>query len=125
MPRSAACQRGEAANVDSDLVAASPHLFWTVSADGDGAAVGPGARERFAYLRRAGASRCHVGLTMLPSPQDDPDRWFECASQMRALASSMRDPSVKLLALRVAKDLDWFAECLALHKGRRETPASR
>jgi hypothetical protein len=61
---------------------------------------------------------------MLRGPQDDPDRWFECASQMRALASSMRDPSVKLLALRVAKDLDWFAECLALHKGRRETPAS-
>jgi hypothetical protein len=50
---------------------------------------------------------------MLRGPQDDPDRWFECASQMRALASLMRDPSVKLLASRVAKHLDWFAERLA------------
>jgi hypothetical protein len=35
---------------------------------------------------------------------------------MRALADTIKDPSGRLLALLVAKDLDWFAEWLALPK---------
>jgi hypothetical protein len=64
-----------------------------------------------------------AGFIMLPSPHDGPDRWHECASEMHALAAAVRDPSVKLLASRVAKDLDWFAECLALGEGRSWSPA--
>jgi hypothetical protein len=88
-----------------------------MSADGDGAAVAPARLSVLRIWGVPGLLAATAGLIMLPSSKDDPDRWFKCASQMRAVGSSVRDPSVKLLALRVAKDLDWFAECLALHEG--------
>jgi hypothetical protein len=91
-----AYRRGGVAAV-SNLCAASPHQF----RPGQGASY----------------------FAMLPTLEDSPSRWFECASEMRALASAIRDPSVKLFALRVANDLDWFAECLALQEKRPETPA--
>jgi hypothetical protein len=52
---------------------------------------------------------------MLPDLKDDPGR-LDCAGEMRALAATIKDPSGRLLALLVAKDLDWFAEWLVLQK---------
>jgi hypothetical protein len=117
LPRSAACQRGEAANVDSDLVAASPHQFWTVRACERGR-----SPARASVLRICGVPGLLIaamGFIMLPGLHDDPDRWFECASEMRALASAIKDPSGRSVALLVAKDLDWF-EWLALQKAPPE-----
>jgi hypothetical protein len=57
---------------------------------------------------------------MLPGLQDDHRHWLDCANEMRALAATIKDPSGRLLALLVAKDLDWIAEWLALQKGRPE-----
>jgi hypothetical protein len=55
---------------------------------------------------------------ILPDLQDDAKRWFDCATEMRTLASDIIDSDGRALALKVAKDLGWFAEWLALQKER-------
>jgi hypothetical protein len=93
---------------------APPIVGRCVPLRGDGAAVEP--RHVQAYCVSAscrGLLIAGMGFIVLPSAQDDPDCWFACGSQMRAFASTTRNPTVKLLALRLAKNFDWCAECLS------------
>jgi hypothetical protein len=59
---------------------------------------------------------------MLPNLDDDPERWFECANKMRALASEMMDTDGRVMALKIAKDLDWLAEWLVVQNERSKPP---
>jgi len=54
---------------------------------------------------------------MLPNLQDDPNGWFQCATEMRVLAQTM-DSDGRVMALMVARDLDWLAEWLTLRNER-------
>jgi hypothetical protein len=62
---------------------------------------------------------------MLPTLHGDPKRWFDCATKMRKLASEITDSDGRATALRVAKDLEWFAKWLALQTERRAKSSSR
>jgi hypothetical protein len=53
---------------------------------------------------------------MLPRLVDDPKRWLECAAQMRSLAAEITDSDGRVIAVRTAKDLDWFAEWIGLQR---------
>jgi hypothetical protein len=53
---------------------------------------------------------------MLPTLVDDPKLWLECAAEMRLVAAKITDTDGKVIALRVVKDLEWFAEWADLQK---------
>jgi hypothetical protein len=53
---------------------------------------------------------------MLPRLIDDPKRWLECAAEMRLVAFEIADSDGRVIALRVAKDLEWFADWVDLRK---------
>jgi hypothetical protein len=55
----------------------------------------------------------------LPRLVDDPKRWLECAAQMRSVAAEITDSDGRVIAVRIAKDLDWFAEWIGLQKERQ------
>jgi hypothetical protein len=58
---------------------------------------------------------------MLPPLIDDPNRWLECAVKMRLVAAEITDSDGKVIALRVAKDLEWFADWVDLRKNASTT----
>ena len=58
---------------------------------------------------------------MLPSLIDDPNRWQEFAVKMRLVAAEITDSDGKVIALRVAKDLEWFADWVDLRKNASTT----
>src|SRR3984885_9039042 len=58
---------------------------------------------------------------MLPPLIDDPNRWRECAVKMRLVAAEITDSDGKVIALRVAKDLEWFAVWVGLGKNPSPT----
>jgi hypothetical protein len=58
---------------------------------------------------------------MLPILVDDPEGWLKCAAQMRLMAAEITDSDGKVIALRVAKDLEWFADWVDL---RKNTPTA-
>jgi hypothetical protein len=62
---------------------------------------------------------------MLPNLHDDPERWFECANKMRVLASELMESDGRVMALKVAKDLDWLAEWLVVQNERSKHPTAR
>ena len=62
---------------------------------------------------------------MLPNLHDDPKRWFECANKMQVLASEMMDLDGRVMALKVANDLDWLAEWLVLQNEPPKPPSRR
>jgi hypothetical protein len=45
--------------------------------------------------------------------------WRNLAADMRLMAAEMADADGQIIALRAAKDLDWFAEWFDLKKERR------
>jgi hypothetical protein len=47
--------------------------------------------------------------------------WRNLAADMRLMAAEMAGADGKIIALRAAKDLDWFAEWFDLKKERRAT----
>ena len=53
---------------------------------------------------------------MMPPLFDDPNRWMEYAVKMRLVAAEITDSDGKVIALRVAKDLEWFADWVDLRK---------
>jgi hypothetical protein len=53
---------------------------------------------------------------MLPRLLDDPKRWLECAADMRSVAAEITDSDGRVIALRLAKDLEWFADWVSLRK---------
>ena len=53
---------------------------------------------------------------MLPRLLGDPKRWLECAADMRLVAAELTDSDGKVIALRLAKDLEWFADWVSLRK---------
>ena len=58
---------------------------------------------------------------MLPPLIDDPNRWLECAVKMRLVAAEITDSDGKVIALRVVKDLEWFADWVDLRKNASTT----
>jgi hypothetical protein len=58
---------------------------------------------------------------MMPPLFDDPNRWLECAVKMRLVAAEITDSDGKVIALRVAKDLEWFADWVDLRKNASTT----
>jgi hypothetical protein len=58
---------------------------------------------------------------MLPRLIDDPKHWLECAAEMRSAAFEIADSDGRAIALRVANDLEWFADWVALRKGTSST----
>ena len=62
---------------------------------------------------------------MLPNLHDDPKRWFECANKMRVLASEMMDLDGRVMASKVADDLDWLAGWLVLQNEWSKSPSRR
>jgi hypothetical protein len=58
---------------------------------------------------------------MLPRQIVYSKNWLNLAAEIRLMADEMTDGDGKLIALRAAKDLDWFAEWFDLKKERRTT----
>ena len=62
---------------------------------------------------------------MLPRLVDDPDRWLECVADMRSVAAELTDSDGRVIAVRVAKDLEWFADWVNLRKNDRRPRGDR
>jgi hypothetical protein len=91
---SLAAGRDEGVRLASPIVSFRPKRFWTL---------------RRPCLRSEGSS-------MLPRLVDDPDLWLECVADMRLVAAEITDSDGTMIALRVAKDLQWFADWVDLRK---------
>lgn len=61
---------------------------------------------------------------MLPNLHDDPNLWFQCATEMRGLAETMESDG-KAIALKVANDLEWLADWLTLRNERLKSAVDR
>jgi len=61
------------------------------------------------------------GNLHVASSLDDPKRWLECAADMRLVAAELTDSDGRVIALRVAKDLEWFADWVNLAKNGPKT----
>jgi hypothetical protein len=58
---------------------------------------------------------------MLPCQIVYSKNWRNLAAELRLVAAEIIDVDGKVIALRAAKDLDWFAEWFDLKKERRTT----
>ena len=55
---------------------------------------------------------------MPPTRSFDSKNWRNLAAEMRLAAAEIADADGKVIALRVAKDLEWFAEWFDLQNER-------
>jgi hypothetical protein len=59
------------------------------------------------------------GTQMPPHQIMDSKNWRNLAAEMRLVAAEIADTDGRVIALRVAKDLEWFAEWFDLQNERR------
>ena len=80
--------------------------------------------EHFEVLQKRGCTLASIGTLSMPLRQIiDSKNWRNLAAEMRLVAAEITDTDGMVIALRVAKDLEWFSEWFDLQSERQTTTA--